>query len=302
MREDPARQLDSGRHQERRPVHGVEPDDVLADHVQIGGPEPPEQLRVGVGEADAGQVVGQRVDPHVHHVVGMVGHRHAPVERGARDRQVAQSAGDEADHLVAPHVGPDELRVRLVVGQQLVGVGRQPEEVGLLLGPRHRRAGLGRDPDAVGATRGLGLGEEASRRAPSTSPRTSRGRCRRRRSSASRSRWTPRRWSASVVRMKRSKEMSSFSCSRWNTSELRRASSAVGMPSRRGRLGHLQPVLVGAGQEAHVEPVEPLEPRDRVGGDVFVGVPDVRGAVGIGDRCRDVVRLAHFAHHLMVWR
>ena len=39
------------------------------------------------------------------------------------------------------------------------------------------------------------------------------------------------RWSASVVRMNRSKEMPSFSCRRWNTSELRRASSAVGMPS-----------------------------------------------------------------------
>ena len=38
-------------------------------------------------------------------------------------------------------------------------------------------------------------------------------------------------WSASVVRMKRSKEMPSFSCIAWNTSELRRARSAVGMPS-----------------------------------------------------------------------
>ena len=49
-----------------------------------------------------------------------------------------------------------------------------------------------------------------------------------------------------------------------------------------GRLGHLQSVLVGAGEEPHVEAVEPLEPRDRVGGDVFVGVPDVRCAVGVG--------------------
>ena len=47
----------------------------------------------------------------------------------------------------------------------------------------------------------------------------------------------------------------------------------------RGGLGHLQAVLVGAGQEADVEPVEPLEPGDGVGGDVFVGMPDVRCAV-----------------------
>ena len=38
-------------------------------------------------------------------------------------------------------------------------------------------------------------------------------------------------WSASVVRMKRSNDAPSFSCIAWNASELRRASSAVGMPS-----------------------------------------------------------------------
>ena len=67
----------------------------------------------------------------------------------------------------------------------------------------------------------------------------------------------------------------------WKTSELRRASSAVGMPSAAAVCGHLQAVLVGAGQEADVETVEPLEPGDRVGGDVLVGVPDVRRAVGV---------------------
>ena len=65
------------------------------------------------------------------------------------------------------------------------------------------------------------------------------------------------------------------------------------MPSAAAVCGHLQPVHVGAGEEAHVEPVEPLEPGDRVGGDVLVGMPDVRGAVGVGDRCGDVVGLAH---------
>ena len=38
-------------------------------------------------------------------------------------------------------------------------------------------------------------------------------------------------WSASVVLMNRSKVMPSFSCIAWNASELRRASSEVGMPS-----------------------------------------------------------------------
>ena len=89
--------------------------------------------------------------------------------------------------------------------------------------------------------------------------------------------------------MNRSKEMFSVSCTRWNTSELRRASWAVGYARGRGGLRHLQAVLVGSGQEAHVEAVEPLEPGDRVGGDVFVRVTHVRRRVGIRDRGGDVI-------------
>ena len=80
---------------------------------------------------------------------------------------------------------------------------------------------------------------------------------------------------------------------------MRRASSAVGMPSAAAVSRHLQAVHVGAGEEPDVEAVEPLEPRDRVGGDVFVGVPDVRVAVGVGDGGGDVVRLAHLVLTLL---
>ena len=58
---------------------------------------------------------------------------------------------------------------------------------------------------------------------------------------------------------------------------------------------HLQAVLVGAGEEEDVVAVEPLEAGDRIGRDRLVGVPDMRRAVGIGDRGRDVIRgLGHF--------
>ena len=63
----------------------------------------------------------------------------------------------------------------------------------------------------------------------------------------------------------------------------------------RGGLRHLLAVYVGTGEESHIEPVESLEPRDRVGGDVFVGMPDVRIAVGVRDGCCYVVRLAHLS-------
>ena len=39
VRDDLFGQRLAGSHQERRPIHGVEADDVLADHVNVGGPE-----------------------------------------------------------------------------------------------------------------------------------------------------------------------------------------------------------------------------------------------------------------------
>ena len=57
--------------------------------------------------------------------------------------------------------------------------------------------------------------------------------------------------------------------------------------ARRGLL-HLQAVLVHAGDEQRLAPVEPHEPLDRVGGDALIGVADVRRAVGVGDRGGDV--------------
>src|SRR5205823_797730 len=52
---------------------------------------------------------------------------------GPRDIDVVQALVlDEADDLVAPALGLDELRVLLVVLEQLILEGRQPEEIRLL--------------------------------------------------------------------------------------------------------------------------------------------------------------------------
>src|SRR5579872_6130266 len=107
MRVDTARQRQSGRHQERGPVHRMEANDVLADDVDVGGPVFPAR-GVFVGEAAGGDVVVQRVEPDVHDVVGRTGYRNAPAERCAADRQVAQAASHETHDLVAPGGGHDE--------------------------------------------------------------------------------------------------------------------------------------------------------------------------------------------------
>ena len=148
------RRREAGRHQEGRPEHAMEADDVLADHVQVGRPVLPQRV-AGVGIAALGDVVGERVEPDVHDVLGIAGHRHAPGEAGARHREVLQPALDEAQDLVAPAVRPDEARVLLVERQQPVGPGRELEEVRRLLDPLD--LGAGRDGAALAVLADLGL-------------------------------------------------------------------------------------------------------------------------------------------------
>ena len=52
-------------------------------------------------------------------------------------------------------------------------------------------------------------------------------------------------------------------------------------------------MFVGAGDEADVAALSALETGDGVGGNRFIGVADVRLAVRIADRGRDVIRVAH---------
>ena len=85
----------------------MEADDILADQVDVGRPIALEQLSA-IGIADTGQIIGQRVEPDVHDMVRAARNLHPPVEAGARDRQVAEAALDEAQHLVAAAVGLNE--------------------------------------------------------------------------------------------------------------------------------------------------------------------------------------------------
>ena len=108
----------------------------------VGRPEYcPRRRRVG--EAGRGDVVGQRVDPDVHHVLRVAGHRHAPGEGGPADREVREAALHEGDDLVQVFLWRDEIGMGRVMGDELVGVGRQAEEPALLLHPVDRRAGRG---------------------------------------------------------------------------------------------------------------------------------------------------------------
>src|SRR5205823_250281 len=54
-------------------------------------------------------------------------------------------------------------------------------------------------------------------------------------------------------------------------------------------LHHLQTVLVGASEKENVLAVEPRKARQRIGRDRLIGVADMRHAVRVCDRGRDVI-------------
>ena len=282
---DPLLHGNAGRHQERGPVHRVETDDVLADDVHVRRPVAPVLVAL-VGEADAGDVVGQRVDPDIHHVLFVAGHLDAPVERGARDREIAQAALDEAHHLVLARVRSDEIRAIRVELEQLVLIGREAEEIALLLDPLDRRA-LRSEPHAVvvqarlvlgviglvahRVPAGIGVGIDVAVRfhAP------------------------PDLLAGAMVLLFGGAD----EAVERHVQPLVHLLEAAGIAGRErgGRqalvlrgLDHLLTVLVGAGQEEHVLAVEPRKARQHVGRDRLIGVADMRNAVGIGDGGGDV--------------
>ncbi len=92
-------------------------------------------VALGVGIAHGGEIVGERVEPDIHDVLGIARHRDAPGEAGARDRQIVEAAADEAHHLVAARARRDEVGIALVMREQPLLPRRQAEEIIFLLHP-----------------------------------------------------------------------------------------------------------------------------------------------------------------------
>ena len=280
------RHLDPGRHQKRRPIDRVEAHDVLADDVQRRRPIALELFARGVGIADAGDVIGERVDPHIHDVLVVARHLDAPVEGGARDRQVLQAAAHEAGDFVQPLLGQHVIRP-FVELEQFVGVSREAEEIALLLHPLDRRAGLGREPLAVLVELRLVLaviGLVAHRVPAGIFVEIDVAVLLHR---------LPDRLRGAVVALfggvdevvVRAVEPLHHGLEGRHVAVAQRPRAQA--LARRGLL-HLLAVLVGAGEEIDVVAVEPHEARDGVGGDRLIGVPDMRRPVRVGDRGGDV--------------
>ena len=130
-------------HEHGGPDDGVEPHNLLAHKVDVGGPVFLEVVVPPVAVPQGGDVVTEGVHPDIDHVLGVKLHRHPPGEAGAGDAKVLQPLADEGLHLVDAGLGGEKLRVLVVEGQDFTGVLGEAEEVGLLLGVHHRAAAVG---------------------------------------------------------------------------------------------------------------------------------------------------------------
>src|SRR5690606_27622479 len=94
-----------------------------------------EQFALLIRIADAGDVIGQGIDPDIHHVSFRTRNRNAPIKGGARNGKVLQPALYEGDDLIAALFGSDKIRVRLVQIKQLLLVSRETKKVSGLFNP-----------------------------------------------------------------------------------------------------------------------------------------------------------------------
>src|SRR5689334_4637435 len=99
------------------------------------GPEllkPDGLLALFVAETDRGDVIRERVEPNVHRMRWIAGHRHTPAHRSLQttDGQILKPATHKADHFVSPVLRSHEIRF-LVRGQERLVVIREPEKVTL---------------------------------------------------------------------------------------------------------------------------------------------------------------------------
>ena len=283
------RQLESERHQHRRPDHRVEPEDLLADHVIPRRPVLRAlcgQHAAGFGKSERGRIVEERIDPHIDHVLGRVRHRDAPREVRARDRHVLQPLSQATEHLVEPAGRAHEARIRREERLELRLVRAQPEVVVLLRGAHERtaadralvlellRAGVGDVLLLAFVVPADELAEiDVARR---EQPRHERLHLR----------LVARLGRADeiIVReVERPEQLAELSgvlvCER-----LRRHAAVL------RALLHLSAMLVGAGQEEHIPSVEPHRPRPDVAERGRVRTPDMRAVVHVIDGRRDVRR------------
>ena len=271
-----------GAHQQRRPDHGVELEDVLGEQVDARPVALERLTRTRVLERR--EIVDERVHPDVDDLLRVPGHGHAPGDRPAADGDVLETLLDEGQGLVVARCRPHPLRVRAEELGQTVLVPREEEVVVLLLEPRRLdavvRAGAvggqvalvpetlagGAVQAAVGALLDVAGGAQLV---------------------------DERLHEGLVLGVGRADEevVGRVDAPRQVLELGRHLIDVLAWrePARLGGLGDLGAVLVGAGEEEDVVALLAMEAGEDVGGDRRVGVTQMRLAVDVVDRGGDVV-------------
>ncbi len=297
VREDARGHGKAGGVQHGRPDDAVEADDLLAHEVHPLVRLLPELHVLGgvIREAEGGDVVGQRVHPHVEDVGGLLRHGDPPLHARAADADVLQALLDHGQHLVAPARGLDEQDLGADLLLQPRRVRGQPEEVVLLLrelaGPLVDRAEVAGLLQLVFVLEFL-----AARAVPAGVGRAVHGRTLR---GLRLFELAPQRKDAALVDLVGGADEPVVGDVELvpELLEPRRDHVAVGLGVHAllaGRALDVLAVLVGSGEEEDVPPAQPPRPGQRVRGHRRVGVARVRDVVHVVDRRGVDGGLAHF--------
>ena len=132
MRPNLLRNRQSRRHQKRRPVHRVEPDNFLSHQMQIRRPV---TALLILRPAHRAQISRQRIEPHIKYVRLLARHRNAPADRRPRNTQIPQPALHKTQHFIPPRLRLNKLRMLRVKIQKRLLKRRQLKKIVRL---RHR--------------------------------------------------------------------------------------------------------------------------------------------------------------------
>ena len=125
------------------PIDGVEAHDLLTHQMHVRRPIFAEKPVVRRIVAQCGNIIGQRVDPHIHNVSGVKIHRHAPCEAGAAHAQILQAGLEEiVNHFVGAGGGLNEIGMGLDIVDQPILIFAHTEEIAFLLHGLDGRAAI----------------------------------------------------------------------------------------------------------------------------------------------------------------
>ena len=136
-------------HEQTRPNDGMEPQNILSNNVNAGGPEFGQSflgIWIGIQPIDTRQVIGKGINPNVHDVLGIEAFWSVdtPFEGGSRNTQIPKRVGRQSSqNSVAMLFGTNKVGIVLNIFDQLVMIRRHFEKVRFFLYLFERQTGSG---------------------------------------------------------------------------------------------------------------------------------------------------------------